>query len=136
MARDITEVALAGLICRGSRMTKAQVVKHFSKMRDDAVVEQDIALLEKRLKAAAWWQEIRQNASALIARAELAEGDIEAQRIMLEETGDYHTGCGVDLRDQLWDLLQEHGRTGERIEYTCDACGAPHTHVFGSVPGR
>lgn len=44
-----------------------------------------------------------------------------------------HKRCGVDLRDQMYDLLQEHGR-GKTIEYKCAACGHPHTVKFPEVP--
>jgi hypothetical protein len=56
--------------------------------------------------------------------------DLGAQGVLYKNGKPYHAGCGVDLRDVQYELREKHG-PGVVIEYSCPACGAPHSVEFG-----
>jgi hypothetical protein len=117
--RDLNTVWPAPLRCRGYRMGKEEILGRLAQKA--AIAERSENKAEGKLVA------------SLTPTVEAAESDVAAQQVLYRAGIPYLSGCGVDLRDQQYDLLQEHGR-GVKVAYACGACGAPHTVKFGADP--
>lgn len=115
--RDLNKVWTAPLRCLGYPMSQEEILGR---------LEQKIDLAGSK--------EAAKPLKALAKRVKNAGDDVQAQRVLYEAGVPYRSGCGVDLRDAQYDLLEKHGRDGQTHTYDCPACGCEHTVKFGDDP--